>query len=301
VIYDKERRRVVSSIGWADRAAIWVFDLASERIELIPIPDAKYVTVRRYGEVVRVVHFGGDTPTIAIRALSNLHHDAAVLRVARDSPTFLGDARLWANIDACALLPTKKGTRLISIDAPSRSVRFLDLTWYLQGEYDLGYQGLIDCLSPPGREYTIVSVQRSSRLVVLDIRKNEKIREISLADRGGNPLLTLLSDTAMLATDYDSMCRVDLGSMSLVASQRLQGDSDKGARQFVGDFSLDETGILLARPFSGDAVLLDPSHFSILDRAVTGGEPLQAVRVSSNAVLARDWKTGHPLEGTFAG
>jgi hypothetical protein len=278
-----------------------VFDLASERIELIPIPDAKYVTVRRYGEVVRVVHFGGDTPTIAIRALSNLHHDAAVLRVARDSPTFLGDARLWANIDACALLPTKKGTRLISIDAPSRSVRFLDLTWYLQGEYDLGYQGLIDCLSPPGREYTIVSVQRSSRLVVLDIRKNEKIREISLADRGGNPLLTLLSDTAMLATDYDSMCRVDLDSMSLVASQRLQGDSDKGARRFVGDFSLDEAGITLARPFSGDAVLLDPSNFSILDRAFTGGEPLQAVRVSSNAVLARDWKTGHPLEGAFTG
>ena len=144
-------------------------------------------------------------------------------------------------------------------------------------------------------------MQRSSRLVVLDIRKNEKIREISLADRGGNPLLTLLSDTQMLATDYDTMCRVDLDSMSLVASQRLQGDSDKRARQFVGDFSLDEAGILLARPFSGDAVLLDPSHFSILDRAVTGGEPLQAVRVSSNAVLARDWKTGHPLEGAFAG
>ena len=133
MIYDKERRRVVSSIGWADRAAIWVFDLASERIELIPIPDAKYVTVRRYGEVVRVVHFGGDTPTIAIRALSNLYHDAAVLRVARDSPTFLGDARLWANIDACALLPTKKGTRLISIDAPSRSVRFLDLNLVFAG------------------------------------------------------------------------------------------------------------------------------------------------------------------------
>jgi hypothetical protein len=301
VFHDKERRRVVSSIGWADRAAIWVFDLASRQIELIPIPDAKYVTVRRFGEVVRVVHFGGDTPTIAIRTLSNLHHDAAVLRVARDSPTFLGDAGLWANIDACVLLPTKKGTRLIAIDAPSRSVRFLDLKWYLQGEYDLGYQGLIDCLSPPGREYTIVSVQRSSQLVVLDIRKNEKIREISLADRGGNPLLTLLSDTEILATDYDTMCRVDLDSMSLVASQRVQGNSDKGARHFVGDFSLDEAGVLLARPFSGDAVLLDPSHFSILDRAVTGGEPLQAVRVSSNAVLARDWKTGHPLEGAFAG
>jgi hypothetical protein len=301
VFYDNERRRVVSSIGWADRAAIWVFDLASERVELIPIPDAKFVTVRRDGEVVRVTHFGGNIPTIAIRTLSNLGQDAAVLRIERDRPTFSGDARLWASIDACALLPTKEGTRLVFIDAPSESVRFLDLEWYLQGEYDHAYQGLIDCLSPPGREYTIVSIQRSSRLVVLDVRKNEKVREISLADRGGNPLLTLLSDTAMLATDYDTMCRVDLGSMSLVASQRLQGDSDKGARHFVGDFSLDEAGVLLARPFSGDALLLDPTHFSILDRAVTGGEPLQAVRVSSNAVLARDWKTGHPLQGTFAG
>jgi hypothetical protein len=301
VFYDKERGRAVSSIGWADRAAIWVFDCASRQIELIPIPDAKFVAVRRYGEVVRIVHFGGDTATIAIRTLSDLHHDAAVLRVAGDRPTFLGDARLWASIDACALLPTKKGTRLISIDAPSRSVRFLDLKWFLDGEYDLGYQGLFDCLSPPGLEYTIVSVQRSSRLVVLDIRKNEKLREISLADRGGNPLLTLLSGTEMLTTDYDTMCRVDLDSMSLVASQRLQGDSDKGGRHFVGDFSLDEAGVLLARPSSGDVVLLDPSHFSILDRAVTGGEPLQAVRVSSSAVLARDWKTGHPLEGAFGG
>jgi hypothetical protein len=39
LIFDRDRRRVVSSIGWADRAAIWVFDLESRRVELIPIPD----------------------------------------------------------------------------------------------------------------------------------------------------------------------------------------------------------------------------------------------------------------------
>ena len=105
-------------------------------------------------------------------------------------------------------------------------------------------KGLIDCLSPPGREYTFVSVQRSSRIVVLDILKNEKIREIALEDKGGNlSPKTLLSDSAdagdRLRLDVPGRFRFDVARCESTTARR----SDKGTRRFVGDFSLDEAGI----------------------------------------------------------
>ncbi len=132
--------------------------------------------------------------------------------------------------------PLRQDDRLIKIDAIGQRVVELELSWYLKGGYDLVYQGLVDCLTLPHQDRVIVSVQRSSKLVLIDIEKNRPVGTIQLADRGGNPHLRMRTTEDFIASDYDTLCRVDIRSMSTIRSARLQGDASDGTRQFVGDY-----------------------------------------------------------------
>jgi hypothetical protein len=93
-------------------------------------------------------------------------------------------------------------------------------------------------------------------------------------------------------------CLVDLQAMRTVATTRLQYDI-KGVRSFVGDVRIDGDGLVIAGPFSRDVLLLDRNDFTIIARAHFGYEPLQAVQLAGAEMLARDWKSGAVLRGSF--
>ena len=59
-------------------------------------------------------------------------------------------------------------------------------------------------------------------------------------------------------------------------------------------------GVAVARPFSGDVLVLDEADFAVRGSAYTGGEPLQAVLASDSEVIGRDWKSGRILRGRVA-
>jgi hypothetical protein len=137
---------------------------------------------------------------------------------------------------------------VLHIDAENRMVRQLDLSWYDGGAYDLLYQSLIDAMTLPNHKRALVSVQRSSQLVEIDIERNMKVGYLELAGRSGNPPLSISSQEALITTDYDAICRVDIERRETV-KQRLLQEPDGQMRHFVGSPSaVGATHVLLPRP-----------------------------------------------------
>ena len=102
-----------------------------------------------------------------------------------------------------------------------------------------------------------------------------------------------------LASDYDTICVVDIEGRNLMRSARLQAAEPSNYRLFVGDYDLGEAGeIIVARPFSADVVKLD-ANLMIVDQVAVSGQPLAICLMSEGQFLTRDWKTGEATVGTF--
>jgi hypothetical protein len=109
--------------------------------------------------------------------------------------------------------------------------------------------------------------------------------------------MRIRSASDFLADDYDTLCRVDLKTMSVVASRQLQATTG----HFIGDYDLNADGTcVVARPYSGDVLLVDSERFEELSRAPADGQPLHVCMVSETRVVTRDWKTGRVSETEFA-
>lgn len=95
---------------------------------------------------------------------------------------------------------TDGAQRLLRIDGQSESVLELEVSCFNADSYDLGWQALTDCMTPPGARFVIVSVQRSSTLILVDYIANEKCGQVELAGRRGNPQLCI-------RTELDFFCK----------------------------------------------------------------------------------------------
>jgi hypothetical protein len=302
MIFDKNARLLIDNMGWVDRGALWVYDVAKQKEKLIGIDGAKFLSLQA-GEhgFFRMVHGESADRAISVRRIAEPEVEVTSVRYYDDEPVFGGKIEFWKSVDSAAVVPTEKDKQLLHIDAAHGQVTKLDLSWFTNANYDLGYQQLVGCLTLPGSHLVVVSVQRSSRLIVIDTRKNQPAAQIELADRGGNPVMRIRSASDFLADDYDTLCRVDLKTMSVVAKKELQAGSTHFARLFIGDYDLNADGTcVVARPYSGDVLLVDSERFEELSRAPADGQPLHACMVSETRVVTRDWKTGRVSETEFA-
>jgi hypothetical protein len=102
------------------------------------------------------------------------------------------------------------------------------------------------------------------------------------------------------AVDYDTLVVVNTTDGRVLKSIRLQ-DALQGVNEFVGDFAFSPEGDLcmVARPFSGDVLGLDPKTLKTRSSARLGHQPLELLALSGTEVAARDWKTGALLRGTL--
>jgi hypothetical protein len=188
---------------------------------------------------------------------------------------------------------------LVRVDPIKGSVSLQQFDWY-NDEYDKGYQGIIGVTEIPGDSLLLISVQRDSRLVLYDPIAQAKRGMVELAGRGGNPSLSFRPRANELwAVDYDTIVKLDPASWRILAARRLQDEDSQGANQFVGDvwFNRDETMCVVARPFSGDVIVVDLENLKTRFQCKTGLKPLQAASLGDGAVVARDWKTGELLQG----
>lgn len=191
-------------------------------------------------------------------------------------------------------LPLASDRSLVCVDPKSQEVRRLDQGWFNADAYDLGYQGLTECIQRPAGNGFIVSVQRSSTLVLLDHEGRSVAGEIALLDRGGNPELHFLSASVLLATDYDTLVEISFPEGRVCRAVRLQDGEGQFGQQFVGEPGVTGDGrhVLVPRPFSKDVLLFDVSNFTVRRRAEAPFQPLTACALDEERFVCRDWKTG---------
>lgn len=302
MIFSADTNTIIDNMGWIDGGSLWIFRLQTRSEERLRIPGAKYLHLRQgIGGYFRIIHHESTDKAVSVRHISDPAIEIASIAFDGDKARFSGDITAWKHVKSACVFNHAKGQQLLYIDPAAMAVRALDRSWFTNDNYDLGYQGLVDCVTFPSLGSALVSIQRSSELVVIDLARNKRVGSIMLENRGGNPHIQILQNTEFIATDYDTICRVDAGTGAVMKSLRLQvGQLDHPNSQlFIGDYCVTEAGCAVARPFSGDVMLLDPVTFARLGAAKMGGQPLSVCLISATQVVTRDWKTGAPKIGTI--
>lgn len=293
MIHDRASEYVVGNLGWLDQGALWTYNIATGTETRIPVDDSRFLGLRAGSDgLFRLTHHHSQTRAVSIRHCANPAVELASVRFDGAKYRFSGDTALWAQVDPTVIVKSDDRNRLILIDGSGKKVTALDLSWFNATNYDLGYQDLVDCLTVRDFGLALVSVQRSSELVLISLETTARVGSIMLAGRGGNPELVSLSSSEILASDYDSLCVADLRTGAVRHSPALQGSRSPNTRQFIGQFELSGNQCAVARPYSGDVILVDLSDFSILHHVPIGGHPLEVCLVSVARLVTRDWKTG---------
>jgi hypothetical protein len=305
MISNPERTVLVSSVGWVDHDFLWRYDVRTSTVERISLgTGARYLSLDSSGagRFSVVHHFDGARLELTVHSFSNPKDVLARASVNSREKKLDGDAADWGDIpllyvDYLDFAPWKDFI-LLKISPSIGRIDVQRLEWYDE-TFDKGYQGVIDVLELPGEDCALVSVQRSSQLVLHDLETGMKKGAIDLGGRGGNPKLQLRKGGAEIwASDYDTLVVIQREGWRIIRRARLQG-AGPGAQQFIGDFSFapDEDSCVVARPFSGDVVGIDSVTLKIKRAAKLGRQPLEVIALPRGEVVARDWKTGDVLRG----
>ena len=299
----------VSNLGWVDKGALWILSAGDLSIRTAKVSESAYLRLRSGTDDCFTVQHGGREPfdrfEVTVHRLSNPEAVLARVSLVGVEATFEGDETAWARVPVWYVdyfrLPASAEYRLFRIDAAVRRVERQELTWYTPQRYDVGYQGVIGVTAIPGDRRLLVSVQRSSTLVLHDPEMGAEVGTVTLADRGGNPTVHFLrTRPEAWADDYDTVVRLETRTLRVRDKATLQGAAGS-TRQFVGAFAFNEgeRRCAVARPFSGDVAVLDVARFKVVDRISVGGQPIDVALAHDGRVFARDWKTGELRVGQF--
>jgi len=300
MIVNRDRTTVLSSLGWVDGDAIWVFDVESGKARTIPQnTGAKYTSLHGSDSerFVAVHYFDGARFLASVSLFSAPEITVSSASYENGRTSLTGNASAWDGLPQLFvqfLAPPWNDHVLVKIE--SGHVHIQRLEWY-DSSYDKGYQGVVDVIALPDPRYALISVQRSSELVLHDLETGQAKQKISLGARRGNPQLTLgRSGKEVWASDYDTLAIIDTEAWRVLRKKRLQS-AVAGTGQFIGDYSFSsDGGCCVARPYSGDVIAVD-DRLKIRRSAKLGRQPHEAIELPSGDVIARDWKTGDLLRG----
>ncbi len=301
MLVSPDHRLVVSNLGWVDKAAIWTYDVANDQEALIPLGDAKYLSLfpcKDPSLFAALHHYDGSTIRLTVHSFQD---PVAALCTAERSgltSTVQGDASILENAPTyySAYFDPGSGAdfHLISIEASQAEIRAERFPWY-GASYDKDYQGIVGVLELPSGN-VIVSVQRDSHPLLYDPRTKQVLGKLSLANRAGNPTLRLGARCRDLwADDYDTLLKLDAHSYKVKSARRLQMGT------FIGrwSFNQDESLCFVPRPFSGDVIAVSTRNLKPRYAASLGRQPLEAVSLNDSRIIARDWRTGQLLKGVL--
>lgn len=298
---------IISSLGWVDKNNLWILKPDTELLSSVPISNAKSYSLHNghngYFSVIH--HYDVNRTEITIHSFYEPQKILSRAVITLKTSHFEGDIEKWKYVPNVYIIYFKKNSYpnyyLLLIEINSPALKFFELSWF-DDSYDKGYQGVMSVIKVPDRNMAIVSVQRNSKPVLIDLETGQMIMKLSLAERYGNPMLYFCRDSSELwASDYDTLVCLDSLNWTVKNSMQLQ-DAPKNSRLFIGDFTFnkEETLCAVARPFSGDVVILEKDSFSsfrLIYYCSLGDQPLSVTLLSNGAVYSRDWKTGKLLKG----
>jgi hypothetical protein len=306
MILDRSERFLVSSLGWVEHGGFVVRDLSTGKLAYFPGEEDAWT---------RLFAIDGDRFLAVVRARGIGRLDLAVrqftapatvlwsMRITPSEQEVSGDRRAAAGIQPHHLATFKNGGRwddyLVTVAPDGSSAAFSAIPWYNAETYDLGYEGLTDAAALPGTALVLVSVQRSSTIIVHDPTRACEVGRFDLAGRQGNPMLTVVGNE-LWTIDYDTFVRVNLSTQRVAGTVRLQ-PAPQGTMQFAGELFVwaAQRKAVIPRPFSGDVAVIDPVAGRIKCKAPLGRQPLSCVVTANGRVIARDWKSGAWIEGNI--
>jgi hypothetical protein len=305
MIANPERTVLISSIGWVDHDGLWRFDVPGGGAERLPLNSgARYLSLHASGSGDFSVghHFDGARVDVTVHNFADPMNVLARAVVTDRERKIVGDASTWTRVPLLYVeylgFEPWKDFVLLKLSPATGQIEVQRLEWY-DDTYDKGYQGIIGVLELPGEDSALVSVQRSSELVLHDLEIGRKRGSIALRGRGGNPMLQLRDGgNEVWASDYDTVLVLARKNWRIIRSARLEGAA-AGTQQFIGEYSFapDEPICVVARPFRGDVVGVDAATLKIRRAAKLGRQPLEVAALPHREVVARDWKTGDLLRG----
>lgn len=306
MIRSLSEKYLISSIGWVDKSSLWVFDTESETTENINLGECEYLSTHEgIGNHFSVLQHQRDRtyPVLSAHSAEDPTETLGNILLGEDS-RIEGDSEVWRYLSRAYVdYFQHRGQAdywLILIDPVNRRVTYQNFNWF-DDSYDKGYQGVIAATEIPGSDLLLISVQRSSDLVLYNPWKGKLVRKIPLANRGGNPIPRFRQNANELwSDDYDALIKLNPEDWSLIGSRILQ-EPEGNMHQFIGEFAFDqdESLCVVARPFSGDVLGLDMRTLKTRYRCKTGGQPLRVSVLEDKRVFARDWQTGRLLKGSL--
>ena len=304
MILNPDESKIISSLGWVDKGSLWILETGSDDIRRIELSDAKYISLHgNSGQYFSIVHhFDGKRVDISAHSFHKPESAISTIHWENGTGSFEGDVEIWKKVPRAypeyLKRPSKSDFYLLYVDPFRPKLNVIDLDWY-DDSYDKMYQGVIGAVAVPKTSKLIISVQRNSNPILFDIDGRKLIRKLTLSDRNGNPHLFFRRTADELwADDYDTLLSIDPKSWAVKKSARLQ-DAAENTMQFIGNyaFNKDETLCAVARPFSGDVIVLDTNRFKVTHQSKLGKHPLEVCLLSNGTIYSRDWQTGDLLKG----
>jgi hypothetical protein len=303
MITNQRHSRAISNLGFIDHGSIWVLDALAAEPETVELSDAEWLSLHPGHDDHFVVghHYNGAQLVLTVHRFVAPGRELARCTIrAHGTMEFAGDETAWDRVPRYhveylneeAAPAVEAGYWLIEMRGGTAQLQRMG--WFDRDSYDLAWQGIVDVCAVPQRPVVLVSIQRDSHPVIFHPASRAVVGRVRLADRGGNPTLRFRSDRELWASDYDTLVRVDASNWVVTGTLMLQPALGDGMRQFIGEYSftIDGTKCVVARPFSGDVVVIDAARFERIGYCPTGGEPLECVVFAGGRVACRNWKTG---------
>jgi hypothetical protein len=301
MITDPTGRVGLSTLGWVDHGSLMRFRGTSDQVDAVSLSDADYLALHlgRDGYFAVQHNWGSSRFRVTAHRFEDPERSLSSVDVDGWTARSSGDAAVWSSLPHAyvgVLDDDATGAAgYFTAQIVDGEVNVQRLDWFDDDSFDHGYQGVVS-VAEPTAGVLVYGVQRSSELVVCDADSQRVSQKVPLAGRSGNPRPLLSRSTGRVwVIDYDTLVRLDRSSFRLEGTVRLQPAPDRTA-MFVGEPWLadDEKTLIVARPFSGDAAVVDADSLKITSTVALGAQPIEAARLG-DYLIARDWKTGSAL------
>ncbi|HUQ88110.1 MAG TPA: hypothetical protein VM096_11160 [Vicinamibacterales bacterium] len=226
MIANRDRTTVLSSLVGVDGDAIWVFDVESGQARTIPQnTGARHTTLHASDSerFIAVHHFDGARFMASVNLFSAPEVTVSTASYENGRTSLHGNSSAWQGLPqlfVTYLAHTWNDHVLVKI--VSGHIHIQRLEWY-DSSYDKGRQGVCDVIALPDPRYALISVQRSSELVVHDLETGKATRRVSLRCQLESPKLALReSGTEVWASDDDNVVVLDTDSWRVKRKRRLR-------------------------------------------------------------------------------
>jgi hypothetical protein len=299
MIFNETLQKAISNLGWVDKGSLWIYDGIKKENIIVQLSDSQYLVIADGKDgYFSVIHNyeGSEKIEISIHHFEDIQKEYCRISFQNFKTHYTGDLSFCQFVPryyvAGLTLNSEFNFHLLKI---SNGVFYLEdekIDWYTNGDFDFMYQGLTGVTE--FNNELIFTVQRDGSLFRYSLGEDKLIDKVNLAGSSGNPQPKIIGGEIWV-TDYDTLVKME--NWEIQNRKRFQG-AHENTSQFIGDFSFNkENGLcILARPLSGDVIGLN-KYFRIKYTCNLGKQPLQAVLMKDQVVIARDWQTGDLLIG----